>query len=113
MSAEAVEDLLTKETISTPQVMILKVRKPDYLGESMWEFRFQNRNLPAKILDTQWLKRFQQRQVDVRPGDAIRADVLVDVKYGFEGDVISIHHSIVKIHEIITVDTMPPPQMFN
>jgi len=51
--------------------------------------------------------------VDVRPGDAIKADVIVDVKYGFEGDVISIHHSIVKIHEIITVETAPPPRMFD
>jgi len=89
------------------------VRKPDYLGESMWEFRFQNRSLTAKILDTAWLKKFQQRLVGVRPGDAIKADVMVDVKYGFEGDVISIHHCIVKIHQIITVDTTPPPQMFN
>jgi hypothetical protein len=113
MSAEAVEDLLTKETISTPQIMILKVRKPDYLGESMWEFRFQNRNLTAKILDTAWLKKFQQRLADVRPGDAIKADVIVDVRYGFQGDVISIHHSIIKIHEIITVDTTPHPQMFD
>lgn len=110
VSPESVEELLTKETIETPQVMILKVRKPDYLGDSMWEFRFQNRNLTAKIVDVGWLQQFQNRHVDVRPGDAIRAQVMTQVKYGFEGDVVGIRHTITRVIEVINTEphTNPP-----
>jgi len=28
-----------------------------------------------KILDSDWLKAFQNREIDIRPGDSIRAEV--------------------------------------
>ena len=66
-------DLAVKETnTAPPSPMILAVRRPDYLGETQWEFRHGKRTIRAKIEDTNWLARFQDRRVDVRPGDALR-----------------------------------------
>jgi len=107
VSPESVEDLLTKETIdSPPQVMILKVRRPDYLGESMWEFRFQNRTITAKIQDQEWLGRFQNRQVDVRPGDAIRAEVSIQVKYGYDGEAVGVKYFIFRVIGVIASEPL-------
>lgn len=38
---EKVEELLTQETMESTAPMILKIKKPDYLGESQWEFRHE------------------------------------------------------------------------
>ena len=68
---DAVEALLTKETKNSENSEILKVKKPDYLGDSMWELKYRERVIPAKITDHNWLLEFQSRRVDVRPGDAL------------------------------------------
>ena len=100
-SPETIEQLLTKETISSNQEMILKVKKPDYLGESMWDFRHEGRTLQAKILDKNWLERFQAREEDLQPGDALRGTVKIHVDYGFDGEVVGTRYEIVEITEII------------
>ena len=48
--------------------MVLVVRKPDYLGSSMWDFRHGSRALSARIEDASWLLGFQARKIEVRPG---------------------------------------------
>ena len=97
---EAIEDL-TQETIESSMEMILKVKKPDYLGDSRWEFKHENRPIPMKILHIEWLTDFQNRQVDVRPGDSIRAKVQVIVKYGYDLNVVSTHYNILEVIKVI------------
>lgn len=105
MPVDAIRDLLTKETISNPnQIMILKVKRPDYLGDAMWDFKYEGSPFTAKIMDSQWLRDFQERKKDVRPGDALRAEVQIDVRYGFDGEVIGKNCSITKVIEIIRID---------
>lgn len=67
---EDIEAMAVRETVKFPiATMILAVNKPDYLGDSNWGLRRGKREISAKIEDVEWLKRFQMRQVDVRPGD--------------------------------------------
>jgi hypothetical protein len=101
LTDEEFEQLLTAETIISISLMILKVKKPDYLGESMWEFRHEGRSVQARVEDIGWLRRFQNREIDVRPGDAIRASVRVEVKYGFDGDVVAKHHIIERVDDVL------------
>jgi len=101
---EDIEDLLTKETIEYKSEMILKVKKPDYLGISKWEFKYENRIIAVKIEDDRWLDKFQRRKKDVRPGDALRAIVKTKVKYGYDSAVVGINYEAVKILEIIRGD---------
>jgi hypothetical protein len=98
---ETIEALLTRETLSSKSEMILMVKKPDYLGQSQWDFRHGTRPVIAKILDTAWLRQFQTRKVDVRPGDSLRADVEVVVKYGYDNEVVSIQYNIVHIKAVL------------
>jgi len=102
-SPEVIAELLTKETITSTQTMILKVKKPDYLGTSKWEFK-HDRNIFCKILHEDWLKDFQSRRIDIRPGDSIRAEVKVIVNYGFDNDIVSTEHEIIKVEKVIECD---------
>jgi hypothetical protein len=96
-----IEQLLTRETIRNEVNAILKVKKPDYLGESMWQLVYEERAVEAKIADTQWLARFQNREIDVRPGDSLRALFEVTAHYGFENQVIATHYRVLKVDSIV------------
>ena len=98
---ENIETLLTQEEIISTSEMILKVKKPDYLGESMWEFRHGTRQITAKILHQEWLKEFQDRKIDIRPGDSLRSIVNTVVKYGYDNEVVGTHYEINEIKEVI------------
>jgi hypothetical protein len=98
---ENIEELLTQEVITSKAIMILKVKKPDYLGESQWEFRHGSKSIDAKILDAAWLRGFQNRQYDVRPGDSLRVNIEISIKYGYDGEVVGSRHDIIKVIEIL------------
>jgi hypothetical protein len=108
VAPESLQALLTKEKLSNESVMILKVKRPDYLGESRWDFKLGDHPLQAKILQADWLADFQSRRIDVRPGDALRARVRQTISYGYDAEVISESWEVLEILEVITV--MPPVQ---
>lgn len=82
-------------------MMILKVKKPDYLGESKWEFKYESRKLEAKIKDTIWLSDYQSGKIDIRPGSSLRVSMNIIVKYDHDNEVISTQYEILQIIEII------------
>lgn len=96
-----IEQLLTKQSIKTESRMILKVKKPDYLGTSKWDLRHESRIIDAKVLDYEWLKKFQSREIDVRPGDSLNAMVDIVVKYGYDDEVVNINYIITKVLDIL------------
>lgn len=103
-SPEDMEDLLTKESLRSTSTMILKVKKPDYLGNSMWDFKHGSRTIHASITDANWLSRFQSRLIDIRPGDSIRASVQTIVKYGYDNELVGQSYEIVEVKEIIPMN---------
>jgi hypothetical protein len=110
VSPDSLRDLIVKESLTHESVMILKVKRPDYLGEAMWDFKFGEHPLQAKILDLNWLAAFQSRKVDVRPGDAIRAKVHHTTHYGFDAEVVFERAEIIQVLEVIALvpENQPP-----
>lgn len=100
LSPESIEKMLTKRSFVHQQVMILKVKRPDYLGDAQWEFRHGKQVLRAKIEDRQWLGDFQARKVDVRPGDALEAKIELCVNYGLDEEVISTTYRILEVLDV-------------
>lgn len=92
---------LAKNTIQNDVEMILMVRKPDFLGETKWDFRYQKRNLSASIEDQGWLEKFQKGKIDIRPGDALHVIMHESVSYSSEGEVIEESKEIIKVKEVI------------
>lgn len=99
---EELAELAVGQTIQMPPApMILAVKKPDYLGESQWEFRHGKSSIKAKIEDTKWLAEFQNREHDVRPGDALKCIVVIENSYGFDNELIAQKYVITKVEEVL------------
>lgn len=106
ISNEIVRDVLTKEVVESSGKRIVKVKKPDYLGQSMWSLQYDNRAIEAKITDINWLSKFQSRIEDVRPGDSLSVMLLEEISYGYEGEIVHRHYEIENVYEVIK----PPNQ---
>ncbi|MCW5731579.1 MAG: hypothetical protein KIT20_12535 [Alphaproteobacteria bacterium] len=99
---EDIEELAVANTLLSPAgEMILAVKKPDYLGESKWELRHGKRTISAKIEDVEWLQSFQNREVDVRPGDALRCLVQIQLLYGFDNELIAERYTVKQVIEVM------------
>lgn len=101
VDVEAAQELLTERTIANTIEALLKIKKPDYLGRSMWELVYDDRTVDVKMLDSGWLVDFQARKIDVRPGDALHAKLRVTVRYGYDSAAISTHYELLTVLEII------------
>lgn len=102
---EDIEAMAVKETVQFPIApMILAVKKPDYLGDSKWDLRHGRRQISARIEDKAWLRRFQNREVDVRPGDALRCEVRIEHLYGHDNELLSERYTIIRVDDVL-VDT--------
>lgn len=101
ISPEVITNVLTSEIVIRRGSHILKVKKPDYLGNSKWSVRHQGHSVDAKIADTAWLSEFQSGQIALQPGDSIRADLKEEVAYGYQGEVVHTWYEVEKVHEVI------------
>ena len=77
------------------------MKKPDYLGESQWDFRHGTTSMSARIEDSKWLGEFQTRRIDVKPGDALRCRVRIEISYGFDNEVVAEKYFIEEVSEVI------------
>lgn len=102
LNVEDIEALAVARSIQVPPAeMILPVKKPDYLGNSQWEMRHGRRNILVRIEDKEWLRRFQNRQEDVRPGDALRCRVQIEYSYGFDNELISERFTVLEVLQVL------------
>jgi len=112
-SPQELSDMATKETITfQPAPMILAVKKPDYLGTSKWDFRFGKKSISAKIEDEPWLRRFQNREIDVRPGDALKCMVGIEHGYGYDNELVVEKYTITQVTEVLANQYVQPSSLF-
>ena len=102
VDVSTLEELSIKESTKIANMqMNLVVKKPDYLGASMWEFRHGAKTIQAKILDSEWLSSFQNRRVDIRPGDALKCLVTVEYSYGFDNELVRESYAVEKVLAVL------------
>lgn len=99
--SEDIEDLLTEHTERSSNILVLLVKKPDYLGISMWELRYEGHTVPAKIKHQQWLQKFQKREIDIRPGDSIKARVEIIIKRASDRSIVALRYDVTEVIQII------------
>jgi hypothetical protein len=56
---EVLKDNLVKESLESTVPMILIVKRPDFLGDSRWEFRHGKQPIDAKLIDATWITEFR------------------------------------------------------
>jgi hypothetical protein len=92
-----ISDLINVTSKEIVSEMILQIKKPDFLGVSQWDFMFGSKIISAKIKDEEWLAKFQARQVQILPGDAIRARVKYEMFYDLDQNLVDDRYEIVKV----------------
>lgn len=101
LNQEEVEDILTADELTNDSQAILQVKKPDYLGQSMWEFRDRDHSIRAKIVHGDFLDAFQHRREDVRPGDALRVMLRTSVRVTADGEEVARRYTILDVFEVL------------
>ena len=81
--------------------MTLLVRKPDYLGDTLWGFRHGKQTIEAYVKDVEWLERFRAGQEIIVPGSALVC--LVNYEYGYDdkGELRTQKHEVMKVLRVI------------
>lgn len=101
VSDDMVRELVTRETIASQGERILKVKKPDYLGNSKWGFKYGTHMIEAKVLDANWLIRFQNSQEPVLPGDSLRVVLREAVSYGYDNEIVHVDYDVIDVLGVI------------
>ena len=101
LQTENLDTLLIEQSESYNNIMILKVKMPDYLGDRMWEFKYDAHVIQAKIAHFEWLNQFQQGNIELVPGDSLRAEVDIIVDYGFDKEVMHKHYTVKRIISVL------------
>ena len=101
VSTDAVNKVITRETLVSEGERIVKVKKPDYLGSSKWMVKYGTHLIEAKILDNEWLSQFQGREVILQPQDSLRVLTREEVSYGYDNEIVCTNYSIVKVVAVI------------
>lgn len=101
VSEAMVQELVTREAIPTESERIVKVKKPDYLGTSKWEFKYAGHAIEAKILDVVWLQRFQSNFEPLSPGDSLRVMLREEVAYGYDSEIVNIDYTVLKVLDVL------------
>ena len=82
--------------------MVLLVKKPDYLGDSKWEFRHGSSIVTAHVLDGPWVEQFRRGREVIVPGSALVCSVAYEYAYDDKGALQSAKHDITRVHRIVT-----------
>jgi len=96
--------LLAVRTLTNVSELILKVKKPDYLGSSMWEFHYDGHPIEARIQDVNWLEKFHNGGAGLLPRGALRANVRIEVSYDDQSESLPPKYTVLEVLEVI-----PPP----
>jgi hypothetical protein len=92
---------VNRKTIPNTQRLLLKIKKPDYLGDSKWEMKHGNNKLLCKIEDIDWIERFKSKEVFAFPGDSLDCNVRIVDEYDLNLNLIRSEYFIVKVQDVI------------
>jgi hypothetical protein len=90
-------ELVTDREVTSDVEMVLKVKRPDFLGDAMWDFKHGHTPIRAKVEDLDWLEAFRTKTAAVGPGDSLHARVRHTVVYGENGDIASSTHTVIRV----------------
>jgi hypothetical protein len=90
-----------RKTVPNTQLLILKIKKPDYLGDSKWEMKHGNNKLICKIEDNAWIEKFKTKKVFAFPGDSLRCNVNIIHEYDSKLNLIKSEYFIMEVLDVI------------
>lgn len=101
ISKESIENILTKDIVEKNELLEIRIKKPDYIGNSMWEFVYREKIIEATLLHEEWLKDFRDRNITLKPGDSLQALVKITTLYNHNSEEIKTTYAILEVLKII------------
>ena len=102
--------LLDQQVVNRTGEMIFVVELPDYGGTGQWLVKHGQARFNADCVEGDLLERFYRRELDIRPGDALRCRVEFKTSYGPDYEVVEERIAVIEILEILSaVGTDKPP----
>jgi hypothetical protein len=95
--------LLDQEVVRRTGNMILVVEQPDYRGTGEWLVKHGQARFLSDCVRGELLERFHRRELDIRPGDALRCSVEFKTSYGPDYEVIDERIAAIEILEILSI----------
>lgn len=93
--------LLSRKLVNHAAEMIFLVEMPDYQGTGKWQLKHGGARTTAVAEPGTLLDGFYRRELDIRPGDALRCKVDVETSYGPDHELLAERYRIVDIVEVL------------
>ena len=93
--------LQARKMVNHSADMIFVVEMPDYQATGQWQLKHGGTRTLAHCEPGTLLDRFYRRELDIRPGDALRCRVDFETSYGPDHEVLSERYRIVEILEVL------------
>lgn len=93
--------LLARKLVNHSADMIFLVEMPDYQATGQWQLKHGGTRTLAYCEPGTMLDKFYRRELDIRPGDALRCKVDFETAYGPDHEVLSERYRIVEILEVL------------
>jgi hypothetical protein len=91
--------------------MIFVVEMPDYQVTRQWQLKHGGSHTVAYCEPGTLLDKFYRRELDIRPGDALRCKVDLETSYGPDHEVLAERYRIIEVIEVLPAsqtDAEPP-----
>jgi hypothetical protein len=93
--------LLARKLTNHSADMIFVVEMPDYQATRQWQLKHGGTRTVAYCESGTLLDKFYRRELDIRPGDALRCKVDLETSYGPDHEVLAERYRIVEILEVL------------
>jgi hypothetical protein len=93
--------LLARKLVNHSADMIFVVEMPDYQASGQWQLKHGDTRTTAIAEPGTLLDKFYRRELDIRPGDALRCRVDFETSYGPDHEVLAERYRIVEIVEVL------------
>jgi hypothetical protein len=93
--------LQARKLVNQSADMIFVVEMPDYQATGQWQLKHGGTRTLAYSEPGTLLDKFYRRELDIRPGDALRCRVDFETSYGPDHEVLSERYRIVEILEVL------------
>jgi hypothetical protein len=93
--------LQARKLVNHSAEMIFVVEMPDYQATGQWQLKHGGTRILAYSEPGNLLDKFYRRELDIRPGDALRCRVDFETSYGPDHEVLSERYRIVEILEVL------------
>ena len=93
--------LLARKLINHSADIIFVVEMPDYQASRQWPLKHGETHTIAYCEPGTLLDKFYRRELDIRPGDALRCKVDFETSYGPDHEVLAERYRIVEIIEVL------------